>query len=182
MFCLREKIDPYKASKNDILNFLIKKFEAGASYGTLNSTRSAISLISINDFTKDSDLSRFFRGVFRLRPTKPKYDKTWDPGVLLRSLASYCALEDSNLQKMSEKLATLLALGTAHRMQTLSLIQIDNIRPTREGFEIEIPDLIKTSRPGRYQPLLVIPYIKEKPEICIASFLKRSGFNGTVKK
>lgn len=172
-FCERAQIDPHRAERNDLLTFLFEKFEAGASYGTLNAARSAVSLISVNDVAKDNDITRFFKGIFRLRPTKPKYNKTWDPSVVLHTLASHCTIRDSNLQKMSEKLVTLMALATAHRVQTLALIKIENIKRTQEGFEIEIPDLIKTSRPGQCQPLLDIRYFKEKPEICVASFLER---------
>lgn len=166
-------MDPYRASENDLLLFLTKKFENGASYGSLNTARSAVSLISMNNISSSGVLTRFFKGIFRLRPTKPKYDKTWDPDVVLRTLASHCTTLDSNLQKMSEKLATLMALATAHRIQTLSLIKLSNIKRSKDGFEIEIPQLIKTSRPGHCQPLLLIRYFRNKPEICVASFLER---------
>lgn len=172
-YCSQAKIDPHGANENDLLAFLTKKFEEGASYGTLNSARSAVSLISVNDVTASGVLARFFKGIFRLRPSKAKYEKTWSPDVVLRTLASHCAIEDSNLQKLSEKLVTLMALATAHRVQTLSLIKLSNIKRSKDGFEIRITDLVKTSRPGQYQPLLLISYFKDKPEICVASFLER---------
>lgn len=53
------------------------------------------------------------------------------------------------------------------------MIKISNIKKSTEGFEIKIADLIKTSRPGNHQPLLIILYFKEKPQICMASFLNR---------
>lgn len=99
---------------NTLLVFLTDRYNAGASYGTLNSMRSAIVLISDEKINNSKIVSRFFKGIFRLRPLKPKYDKTWDPGVVLQLLAKHCSIEDTNLQKLSEKLATLLALGTAH--------------------------------------------------------------------
>ena len=39
-------------------------FKKGASYGSLNTARSAISLISLNSLTNDALLSRFFVGIF----------------------------------------------------------------------------------------------------------------------
>lgn len=65
----------------------------------------------------------------------------------------------------------LLALGTAHRAQTLALIKLSNMKHSAEGYEIKIPDRIKTSRPGAYQPFLVLPYFSENPKLCIASTL-----------
>lgn len=72
---------------------------------------------------------------------------------------------------MTERLVLLLALGTAHRAQTLALIKLSNMKHSAEGYEIEIPDRIKTSRPGAYQPFLVLPYFSENPKLCIASTL-----------
>jgi len=65
----------------------------------------------------------------------------------------------------------LLALGTAHRTQTLAAIKLSNVKRSPEGYEIEIPDRIKTSRPGTFQPLLVLPVFSENPKLCLASTL-----------
>lgn len=53
------------------------------------------------------------------------------------------------MKLLSGKLATLLALATGHRVQTLSLVKIENIKLTKEGAEIKIPDNIKTSQRGK---------------------------------
>lgn len=34
--------------------------------------------------------------------------------------------------------------------------------------KITIPDIIKTSRPGSFQPLLILPYFTTRPELCVA--------------
>lgn len=170
-FCQETETDIYKAGANRILDFLRKRLDLGASYGTLNTMRAVISLISENDVTNDPIISRFFRGIFRLKPIKPKYDVTWDVGPVLEFIATQYPLETLNLQQLSERLVTLLALGTAHRVQTFSLMKLDNISRSSEGFEIKISDIIKTSRPGAFQPLLLLPFYREKPKLCIASTL-----------
>lgn len=71
-----------------------------------------------------------------------------------------------SLQKLTFKITTLLALITAHRAQTLSKIKISNILTNSTQVNIKIPDLVKTSRPGANQPLLVIPFFEERREIC----------------
>lgn len=68
-----------------------------------------------------------------------------------------------------EKVATLLALTTAQRLQTLALINIDNIVRSDTGINIKITEQIKTSKPGAFQPDLMLPFFKEKPGLCIAS-------------
>ncbi|KAJ8918214.1 hypothetical protein NQ315_014082, partial [Exocentrus adspersus] len=53
--------------------------------------------------------------------------------------------EELSLKNLTYKMVMLLALATAHRVQTLSLINVDNIESTNSGFQIKIPDRIKTS-------------------------------------
>lgn len=51
-------------------------------------------------------------------------------------------------------------------MQTLALIDVNNIEFHIDKILIKIPDLIKTSRVGSQQPVLILPYFQEKPQIC----------------
>ena len=140
-----------------IIEFLTEKFNSGASYGTLNTARSAISLLSRSDISENVDIRRFFKGIFRLRPTKPKYTKTWDVDLLLKFAEKLEPLEKLSLEQITKKLVVLLALGTVHRVQTLSLIKIENINITLEGVEIKILDHIKTSRIGATNPIFFLP-------------------------
>lgn len=66
----------------------------------------------------------------------------------------------------------LLALATAHRMQTLAAINLDNIIEQNEEYSIKINNLIKRSRAGQCQPLLSLPRFSDKPELCLASTLQ----------
>jgi hypothetical protein len=47
-----------------------------------------------------------------------------------------------------------------HRLQTLSLIRLENINQSPQGFEIWITDHIKTSRVGGEQPTLQVPFFQ----------------------
>ncbi|KAI8438149.1 hypothetical protein MSG28_010773 [Choristoneura fumiferana] len=69
-FCSTHNIVPYEVH-----------FNSGASYGTLNSFRSALSLLMGPKIGMDDRIKRFFKGVFRTRPMRPKYSTTWDPGT-----------------------------------------------------------------------------------------------------
>lgn len=60
---------------------------------------------------------------------------------------------------------------TAHRVQTLSKIKIQNIETLPSQIIIKIPDFIKTSRLGCPQPVLYIPFFEDKPAICPAKTL-----------
>ena len=152
-FCQREQLDPYDAD-NSILSCFTTKFKEGVAYGTLNSMRAAIALINSQECSKSALLNRYFKGIFRLRSSALKYTKTWDVDVVLKEIETWGPTETLELQDLSLKLVMLLALGSAFRVQSLRLIKLSNIIVLPRGVEIEITDLIKTSRPGAEHRLL----------------------------
>lgn len=168
-FAVQNQVNVYNAKTPDIIKFLTTRFNNGASYSTLNTARSAIALVSSRDIHKDGLISRFLKGTFKKRPTKPRYNTTWDTSSVLTYMENLHPLSQLKLREATEKVATLLALTTAHRLQTLSLINVDNIVFSESGITIKIPDLIKTSKPSTSQPELILPFFKEKPSLCVAS-------------
>lgn len=111
---------------NNVISFLTECFNDNASYGSLNTYRSAISLISSDKIGEDTIISRFMKGIFRCKPTKPKYNYTWDVSIVSSYLSKLNPLDSLNLQELTEKTVALLALTTAHRAQTLTSIKINN--------------------------------------------------------
>lgn len=168
-FCQRRNIEFLNTEPKFVLSFLTERFYAGASYGTLNSCRSAISLIAKDKVGEHTSITRFMKGVFKLRPTRPKYDTTWDVSIVLKYLEN---LDVSSLENLTYKTIVLLALSTAQRAQTLSKININNIKILQNGLEIMIPEILKTSGPGRFQPCLKLPIFSNKPKVCVASTIK----------
>lgn len=172
-FCAREKIDPFTGSTNNVLSFLTEEFKKSASLSSLNCYRSAIFLILGSEFGKNEKILRFFRDVAKLRPAAPRYDSTWNPYIVLKYLSSWYPNEEINLECLTLKLVTLLALVTGHRMQTLSLIDMRNIyRANENSLEIKIPDTIKTSGPNKKQPVLRLPFFIQDKSICAAMRLQ----------
>lgn len=166
IYCYQNNVDLYDASISDVISFLTCLYNTGAQYGTLNTCRSALALIIGDHVGSDLNIKRFFKGVFRSRPPMPKYDTTWDPSLVLSFLEKCFPHDSLTLEVLSKKLVTLLALITAHRVQTFSKINIDNITISTSSISIKITELIKTSRVGCPQPVLVLPFFDEKPEIC----------------
>lgn len=138
----------------------------GASYSSLNSCRSALALISEND-----KVARSLKGVSRIRPNLPRYHSTWDPNLVLDHVANLYPNENLSLSQLTRKTVTLIALSSGQRVQTLSLIRVQNIKINESHIEIVINDLIKTSAPGRQMPVLVIPFFPYRVEVCPAKTL-----------
>lgn len=170
-FSLIKKIDPYKINIIEIQNFLTEEFTKGASYGTINSYRSALSCILGPEIAQDPGIKRICKGASKLRPSLPKYQSTWNPKIVLNFLAEWSPNQGISLEELSYKTATLLALVTAHRIQTLSLISLKNIIKREDRIEIKITEAIKTSKTGRNQPLLRLPFY-ENENICAARALE----------
>lgn len=116
-------------------------------------------------------MRRFFKGLSSLRPSAPRYEHTWDPQLVLNHLSTLPDNSELTLDRLSRKTAILIALITAHRVQTLTAINISNISIGSSKIEIEIPERIKTSSAHNKQPLLVIPYFDSNVKICPARTL-----------
>jgi len=69
------------------------------------------------------------------------------------------------------KLVGLLSLATAQRIQTLAAMTIDNIATSNDGINITIVGVLKTTKPGNPNPTIYLPFLEEKPSLCVASVL-----------
>lgn len=168
-FCLSDNLDPFNPSVESVLKFLTCQFNKGLSYSSLNTYRSAVAQIAKPGLANDSRLKRFFKGVYSLRPSLPKYTDTWDPTIVLE----YVKKLDNDkvgLEELTQKLVILMALATGQRAQTISLVQLADIIQYDDRIEIKVPRRIKTSSRNRPQPTLILPYFNDK-NICVARTL-----------
>nr|CAI5867637.1 unnamed protein product [Callosobruchus analis] len=150
-YCSEKNIEPFNASAGEVICFLQDLLDKRAyKYGTFNSHRSALALITPGDLGQNNVLKRFLKGVSRLRPATPRYNVTWDPSSVLKYLKDLDTKD--SLKRLSEKIATLLALITGGRLQTLALIRISNIVRDNTGLQVSITDLTKTSLVSEAQP------------------------------
>nr|CAI5852268.1 unnamed protein product [Callosobruchus analis] len=112
--------------------------------------------------------------MYKLHPPMPRYDSTWDPDIVLNYLKTFYPNETISLEKLAKKTVTLLALITAHKVHTLSLIDINNICKNCKRFKTRTASRIRTSLVNRLQPCLCIPYFLEDRIICAATTLERT--------
>ena len=156
-----------------MLGFLAQEGSRAGSYSTLSTARSAISLISSTGIRNHPFFKRFSK-VFNVeKPQRPRYDCVWDPESVIAKLAVLFPHEPLSMDIISKKLAMLLALGTGQRCQTLAAIKISQISLEANRVLIRLPDKLKTSGPGRSQPLLTLPRFRDQKELCLVSLLSR---------
>ena len=88
------------------------------------------SLVTLKGYTTLSDnppIKPFIKGVFHLRPPKPKYSSIWDADILLRY---WQQIEDNshlNLLELSKKVTTLLVLLHELRISTITTFGVNRI-------------------------------------------------------
>ncbi|XP_031348434.1 uncharacterized protein LOC116174634 [Photinus pyralis] len=171
-FCLKHQIPVWDATTSHVLKFLTYvQTNKKLKYGSINSHKSALALILNTDLSNNILLKRYLKGVYRRNPPTRKYNSTWNPQPLLDYISNMA--EPLDLKSLSQKLVTLLALTTAGRLQTISLIRISGIVESPQKIQIFISDRIKTSSLNKKQPCLQLPFFNEKPTLCVASALKK---------
>ncbi|XP_046744290.1 uncharacterized protein LOC124410169 [Diprion similis] len=173
-----KRVNPFQAPVGCVLEFLTVSLSHVKTHGTSNSYRSALALIVIGDIGQQPVIKRFFRGVAHLRPQSAKYDEIWDPDPVLCYLKTLWPHDTLSFEDLTKKLVMLLALVTAQRVQTLSKIRLSCIEKTDTEIKVKIIDRIKSSGPGKNQPLLCLPFFIKQPKLCVATvldcYMKRS--------
>ncbi|XP_070522364.1 uncharacterized protein [Cardiocondyla obscurior] len=170
-FCSNANISPFSPSVEQALDFLSCELLRAGSYSTLNTARSAISLVSSSSIGNHALVRRFCRGANVLKPQAPRYDFIWDPAPVIAKLAMIYPYNDIPLFFIIKKLVLLLALGSGQHAQTLAAIKTSQIFSSPDKTIIKVPGRLKTSAPGRPQPLLIFPRFHHRPELCIALLL-----------
>ena len=115
------------------------------------------------------------RGAFHTRPSLPRYQATWDVSIVLKYLRRHSPADKLNLQDLTIKLATLCSLVTGQHCQTIQLMDLENLQITKSSAKFPITDLVKHSRPGMDQPLLILilPAYPVDRRLCVLKYLKQ---------
>lgn len=175
-YCQKKNNDVYVTNIPQVIGFLTECFSNGSNYSTLNTHRSALSLLINSKIGNDENISRFLKGAYRQRPVIPKYTQTWDPEIVLNLLNKWTTAE-LGFKKLSMKLVTLLALTTAHRTQTLASIKMTDIHFSSDRITILVSDLLKTSVATKTPTVLNLPYFKTQsicPAKTLIAYIQRS--------
>lgn len=173
-YCLCKSIDPYHHNIVEGLNFLTDLFvNSTKQYSALNTARSALSIIMEPQygitFGRQPIVKRFMRGVFKLRPSLPRYSFTYDIDIVLKYLESLGDPDKLPLKVLTYRTVTLLCIFSGQRDQTIS--SIDVFQPRK--IVVFITERLKTSRPGHHvAPLEILKYDLSR-NICLVENLKQ---------
>lgn len=151
-------------------------FREGYSYDSLNTARSALS--SLCDMEEGYSIGshplvvKFMTGVYNLRPSQPKYTETFDVSKVLCYLKTLSPVKDISLKLLNYKLAMLIALTQASRSQSLSFISLKGMVKDSDSYTLYYSDLLKQSRRGRNNPILILRKYTPDARLCVVTALE----------
>ena len=125
-------------------------------------------------FGKHPLVKRLLKGVFEAKPSLPRYGKMWDLNVLLSHLRQLPDYESISLRQLSGKLASLLAVLTGQRCQTIHALAVGNTDMHLEGEKCTffVRELLKHSRPGTHLKPISLKGFPEDRKLCLLTCLK----------
>ena len=176
-FSSSRKIDYFNASVNDGAEFLAKLFnELKCEYSVINTARSTLSSIfpttNVTSFGKQPFIQRLLKGMFKERPSLPRYTVTFDVKPVFECIKEIACSKNTILKICTKILATIMCLSSEQRSQTLPLLETNSMYIDDGRVIFYISKLTKTSRPNFHQkPLEFLTYPPEKT-ICVVRIIK----------
>lgn len=117
-------------------------------------------------------MKRFIKGVFEQRPSLPKYAFTWDVDVVLMYLENLYPHDKLTLKELTYKLATLLAILTSQRCQTLHSLSLAMMKMFENKCVFHVDVLLKQSKYGKHLDPIELFAFPSNRKLCIVDVLK----------
>lgn len=176
LYCKRKQINSVSVAVVDIIHFLTEQFEAGLSYSSLNTARGALSSLGLKleQYSVGSHplVIRFMKGVYNLRPTKPRYHSTWSVDLVLNYLKKLSPVNKLSLKELTLKLVMLTALTNAARVQTIHMLSVNSFTKLPSEFVFQLENLLKQSRPGFDCSVMKLKAYPPDRRLCVYTVLK----------
>ena len=176
-FCHNKNLCPMEPTISSILDFLTKLFDDNLGYSAINTARSALSsVVNIMDspFTVGNHplVQRLMKAIFNTRPSLPRYQQTWEVKTVLNFLKNVSPAKKLTLKELSEKLAILCMLVTSSRGQTIVAMDTNTMLTGKSSYKFPMDQIVKQSRPGKPQPVLVLPAYPADRRLCVVTYLR----------
>ena len=174
-FCHKRKIDPYNCKFDNGIEFLSQLYKKGEKYGYIAAARSALSAVLQKEenttFGKDPRVTKFLKGVFRLKPQLPRYTEIYDPDVILIFLETFPENKHLMLETLVKKVATLMMLLSGQRGQTMPMLRLDCMSYAKDVYTFFIPEALKQTKPDHHQEPLRFERFSNK-KLCVVDCLE----------
>lgn len=185
-WCNERQIDPYRATLNQIADFLAYLFESGLQYSTISGYRSMLSAVlpqvDNHQVGQHPYISRLLKGVFHSRPPRTKLLPEWDLDLVLETLEAkpFEPMKDASLKFVTLKTVFMIAITTFRRCSDIQSLRIDHqsMRIQKKGITFIRHGLSKQDRQSHYGVKIQVPHYPEKelldPKRAITHYLERT--------
>ena len=148
-FCGREETNYLLPDATSVPKFFTELYEKGCQYSSIALARSALAFgVTVRGYATLSD-HPLIKGVFHLRPPKPKYSSIWDADILLKYWQKIEDNSQLNLLELSKKVTTLLLLLHGLRISTIATFDVTLITMSNDTCIFYRSELLKPDRQGR---------------------------------
>jgi hypothetical protein len=179
LWARKRDVDPVQADVPEFLTYLSELVStSNLSFATLEGYRSAISTIhpKINGVPLGQNpvVSLFFRGLYNIRPSLPRYSATWSYDVVLEFLEnSWSANNLLNLKQLTLKLVALLAVSRPSRANEWAFVGLPNSnQPESDGtFLLPCTRPLKNQKRGALFNFVLEP-VPHRKTICPVTILQ----------
>ena len=110
------------------------------------------------------------KGVFNVRPPRPRYSATWDVDIVINFL-KIKPYEDLTLKELTLKLTMLMALSMAARPQTLNLLTLQGMIKNEEEIILQVSENLKHNRPSKPMEVVKIKRFPQDESVCVYTAL-----------
>lgn len=177
-YCRSSGISEASPALGEALNFLSHLYEIGLKWRTIGGYRSMLSMtLPMYDgvpFGEHPLSSRLVKGVFNKRPPIKELFPSWSVKLVLDKLESWSAAKYLDLKDLTFKTIFLLAVCSAKRMDSISLLTIKKGYCEVNEFQARLQPLglEKESRPTHIAPPIVLKAYAENRKLCPVFYLK----------
>lgn len=175
-FCNKRNINHIQPNLSEVLDYLTFLYDSGLQFSAINTARSALSSFVTLDgeisLGKHPLITRFSRAVFQTRPALPRYQHTWNVNKVISYLEQLFPLDTISLKQLTLKMVMLIALVTGQRCQSIHMLDLRQLTVLQDSVQFVIDVLVKQSRPGQEQQVLVFHRYSHNRSLCVVETLR----------
>ena len=181
-YCQEHNLNPHQADYKEGMCFLAQLFEQNHKHGVIAVARSALSAVLYKrnglSFGQDPNVSKMMKGIFKLRPTLPKYVVMYDPDIILNYMNTLPDNSSLSLELLTKKLVMLLCLLRGQRSQSIHANQTNYMKFSNNKYICYIPKILKTTKPGKHLAPSEFYKFPNNSKLCVVScideYMKRT--------
>ena len=138
---------------SELLDYFTQMYNSGASYSVLNSSKSVLSqtvlLPLYSSILEHPQITKYFKGVYNLRPPTQKITFAWDVKILFDYFNPKGENDQLSDKSLTQKLLILFLLLRGQRMNTVYFFTVDRMKVTDIGVTFSPNHVLKHSKPGK---------------------------------